>query len=56
MSVPTLLDLAKLDAGIGYPIIEEVVKLAPELRLVPADTITGTTMELTVRTGLPGRP
>lgn len=53
MSVPTLLDIAKLDAGIGYPIIEEVVKNAPELRLVPADTITGTTMELSVRTGLP---
>ena len=30
MSVPTLLDLAKLDAGIGYPLIEEAVKLAPE--------------------------
>jgi hypothetical protein len=53
MSVPTLLDIAKLDAGIGYPLIEEAVKLAPELQVVPADTITGTTMELTVRTGLP---
>ena len=53
MPVPTLLDLAKLDAGIGYPIIEEAVKLAPELQVVPADTIAGTTMELTVRTGLP---
>ena len=53
MSVPTLLDLAKLDAGIGYPIIEEIIKLAPELQIVPADTIVGTTMELTVRTGLP---
>jgi hypothetical protein len=53
MSVPTLLDLAKLDAGVGYPIIEESVKSAPELRVVPASTILGTTMELTVRTGLP---
>lgn len=53
MPVPTLLDLAKLDAGVGYPIIEEVVKSAPELRTVPASTILGTTMELTVRTGLP---
>jgi hypothetical protein len=53
MSVPTLLDIAKLDAGIGYPLIEEAVKLAPELMLVPADTILGTTMELTVRSGLP---
>ena len=51
--VPTLLDIAKLDAGIGYPLIEEAVKLAPELALVPADTILGTTMELTVRSGLP---
>jgi hypothetical protein len=53
MSVPTLLDIAKLDAGIGYPIIEEAVKMAPELTIVPADTMTGTTMELTVRSGLP---
>ena len=53
MSVPTLLDIAKLDAGIGYPLIEEAVKLAPELMVVPADTILGTTMELTVRSGLP---
>jgi hypothetical protein len=53
MSVPTLLDIAKLDAGIGYPLIEEAVKLAPELMVVPADTIIGTTMELTVRSGLP---
>jgi hypothetical protein len=29
MSVPTLLDIAKLDAGIGYPLIEEAVKLPP---------------------------
>jgi len=53
MSLPTLLDIAKLDAGIGYPIIEEAVKIAPELMVVPADTILGTTMELTVRNGLP---
>ena len=53
MSVPTLLDIAKLDAGIGYPLIEEAIKLAPELMVVPADTILGTTMELTVRSGLP---
>lgn len=53
MSVPTLLDLARLDAGVGYPIIDEAIKSAPELRTVPAATILGTTMELTVRTGLP---
>ena len=40
MSVPTLLDIAKLDAGIGYPLIEEAVKMAPELTVVPADTMT----------------
>ncbi|NDD52888.1 hypothetical protein EBZ39_03240 [bacterium] len=53
MALPTLLDLAKTDAGIGYDIIEESIQSAPELRTVPAATIKGTTMELTVRTGLP---
>jgi hypothetical protein len=53
MALPTLLDLAKTDAGIGYPIIEESIQAAPELQVVPAATISGSTMELTVRTGLP---
>jgi len=53
MSVPTLLDLARVDAGIAYPIIEDSLKSAPELSVFPAATISGSTMELTVRTGLP---
>jgi hypothetical protein len=51
--LPTLLDLAKVDAGDAYPLIEESVQIAPELGLFPADIINGTTMELTVRTDLP---
>ena len=51
--MPTLLDLAKIDAGDSYPLIEEAIKIAPELSLFPADTIDGTTMELTVRSDLP---
>lgn len=53
MPVYTLLDLAKLENGIGYNIIEENVSRAPELRLIPADTMVGDTMQLTVRTDLP---
>ncbi len=52
--LPTLLDIKKLDEGIGYNIINEVVTLAPELRILPAETISGTTVALTVRKGLPG--
>jgi hypothetical protein len=50
---PTLLDIAKSDAGIGYPIIMEASRLAPELRLFPADTMIGSEMKLTVNVGLP---
>jgi len=53
MSFPTLLDLARTDAGILYPIIEDSLKSAPEMSIFPAATINGSTMELTVRTGLP---
>lgn len=51
--LPTLLDLKRLDAGIGYNIIEENAKIAPELKVIPADTMAGTEMELTVRKNLP---
>ncbi len=51
--LPNLLDIAKIDAGDAYPIIEESVKLAPELQVVPADVITSTSMQLTVRTDIP---
>lgn len=49
----TLLDLKKLDDGIGYDIIEENISMAPELRIIPADTLSGISMTLTVRTDLP---
>lgn len=49
----TLLDLAALDAGVAHSIIEESVQIAPELRVVPADIILGSTIPLTVRTDIP---
>lgn len=51
--LPTLLDIKKLNDGVGFDIIEENVLLAPELRIIPADVLTGTEMTLTVRTDLP---
>lgn len=51
--LPTTLDLAKLEAGIGYNLIEENIALSPELSVIPADTMDGDMMELTVRTDLP---
>lgn len=53
MSLPTLLEIQKLNAGVGFDIIEENVLLAPELRVIPMELITGTEMKLTVRTDLP---
>lgn len=49
----TALDILKLNAGALAPLVEEVAVNAPELALLPADTITGTTLEVAVRTGLP---
>lgn len=49
----TLLDVAKLDAGIGSPIIDETVIHAPEVSVFPVDTITGATIELSVQVGTP---
>lgn len=51
--LPTLLDIMKLDGGIGYNVVNETVKQRPELALIPADTLTGTSMELTVLSRLP---
>lgn len=53
MSLLNLLDIKKMDDGIGFDIIEESISAAPELRVIPAETIMGTDMQLTVRTGLP---
>jgi len=51
---PTLLDLKKIEAGIGYNLIAEALtQMRPELSVVPADTLIGTSMELTVLAGLP---
>ena len=44
----TLIDVAKLDAGIGYPLISEVAVLAPETRVFPVDVINGASVELSV--------
>jgi len=49
----TLLDIKKMEDGIGHDIVEENVANHPELLLVPAETMTGTSMQLTVRTDLP---
>lgn len=51
--IVTALDLMKVDAGALSPLIEENIELAPELSVIPADTISGTTVELSVRTDLP---
>lgn len=53
MPLPTLLDIKKLNDGVGFDIVEENVLLCPELRVIPAEVINGTDMKLTVRTDLP---
>lgn len=53
MPLPTLLDLKKIEAGIGYDIVNEALPIAPELSVIPATTINGSSMELTVLTGNP---
>lgn len=53
-TLPTLLDLKKIEAGIGYNLIAEAITARrPELSVIPADTLIGTSMELTVLAGLP---
>lgn len=49
----TYLDIAKLDAGNAFPLIEEATPACPEFGVVPAVPITGTSAVLTVRSGLP---
>lgn len=49
----TLPDVAKLDAGSGYPVIDQTLGAAKELEVLPASTIIGASMELTVLTTLP---
>lgn len=50
---PTLATIATLDAGIGFPVVDEVVVEYKELDLFPADTMEGVTLELSVITQLP---
>lgn len=52
---PTLLDQLKIDRGIGSDIVAEAITqgFRPEMTFIPADTIHGTSIELTVLTGLP---
>jgi hypothetical protein len=52
-SYQTLADVAALDAGIGYPVIDESVVQFPELSIFPATTMPGTVMEVTVFDTLP---
>lgn len=49
----TALDIIKLNAGALAPLVEEVAVHAPELSLIPGELISGTTLEVSVRTGLP---
>lgn len=48
-----LLDLAKLDAGVGYSVIDETIEQAREMERIPAETILGSSMELSVLKTLP---
>lgn len=49
----TFLDLKKFEATPGYDLVEENVRLSPELSTFPADVMEGTAIELTVRLDLP---
>lgn len=49
----TLDDVAKLDAGAGYPVIDETIAFYPELQNIPAEVMTGSTMELSILKTLP---
>lgn len=53
MRYMTLLEIKKLNDGVGFDLVEENVLLCPELRIIPAEVIAGTEMKLTVRTDLP---
>ena len=49
----TLIDHLKQEEGRFYNIVDEAVAFAPELRVVPSDTIEGDAITLTVQTDLP---
>lgn len=50
---PTLIDVAKLDAGVGRDVIDETIAFYPELQTLPSETMPGTTLELSVLKDLP---
>lgn len=49
----TLADVAVLDEGIGSSVIDEASTGAPEIAVFPVDTIVGSSIELSVRSGQP---
>jgi hypothetical protein len=49
----TLLDVAALDAGVGYPVIDEVIAMFPEVSAFPVETMVGSTIEVSVLKTLP---
>jgi HK97 family phage prohead protease len=49
----TLIDVVKLDAGIGAPVIDEVILQSKEVSVFPVDVIQGATVELSVMVGTP---
>lgn len=51
---PTLLEVAKLDKGSGYDVIQEAIHSHAEIDLFPASTQSETTLDVTVLKSLPG--
>jgi hypothetical protein len=49
----TLIDVAKIDAGIGAPIIDQTTNHAPEIAQFPVDVISGASVNVSVLTGVP---
>lgn len=49
----TLADVIKVNFGKDNPIVDEVLVVAPELSAIPVRVIPGTSMPVTVRTGIP---
>ncbi len=49
----TLIDVLKLDAGIGAPVIDEVILQSKEVSIFPVDVIQGATVPLSVMVGTP---
>lgn len=48
-----MLDVAKLDAGVGHEVIDEVIAMYPEVSAFPAETMQGATKEVSVLKTLP---